>query len=75
MSTICMGSSPISTTITWAKIVPAMQDLRDEGLIRYIGVTENWSGDLEHKMLARACAGRRLGCHHGRIQPAQSDGA
>ena len=36
------------------EIVPAMQDLRAEGLIRYIGVTENWSGDLEHRMLARA---------------------
>jgi len=36
------------------EIVPVMQDLRDEGKIRFIGVTENWSGDLEHKMLARA---------------------
>lgn len=36
------------------EIAPAMQDLRAEGLIRFLGVTENWSGDLEHKMLARA---------------------
>ena len=36
------------------EIAPVMQDLRDEGKIRFIGVTENWSGDLEHKMLARA---------------------
>ena len=36
------------------EIVPAMQALRDQGLIRFLGVTENWSGDLEHKMLARA---------------------
>jgi len=36
------------------EIVPAMEDLRQEGKIRFIGVTENWSGDLRHKMLARA---------------------
>ena len=36
------------------EIVPVMQALRDEGKIRFIGVTEHWSGDLEHKMLARA---------------------
>ncbi|MCY4064350.1 MAG: aldo/keto reductase [Chloroflexi bacterium] len=36
------------------EILPAMQDLRQEGKIRFIGVTENWSGDLAHKMLKRA---------------------
>lgn len=36
------------------EIAPAMQDLRDEGKIRFLGVTEHWSGDLRHKMLARA---------------------
>ena len=36
------------------EIAPAMQDLQREGKIRFLGVTENWSGDLEHKMLARA---------------------
>lgn len=39
-----------------AEILPAMQALRDEGKIRFIGVTENWSGDLEHEMLSRAVA-------------------
>ena len=36
------------------EIVPAMQDLKREGKIRFLGVTENWSGDLKHQMLARA---------------------
>lgn len=36
------------------EILPAMQDLKAEGKIRFIGVTEHWSGDLEHKMLKRA---------------------
>lgn len=36
------------------EIVPAMEDLRREGKIRFLGVTENWSGDLTHRMLARA---------------------
>ena len=36
------------------EILPAMEDLRQEGKIRFTGVTENWSGDLTHKMLARA---------------------
>lgn len=48
------GLKPEQYDYYLGEIVPAMQDLRDEGLIRYIGVTENWSGDLEHKMLARA---------------------
>jgi aryl-alcohol dehydrogenase-like predicted oxidoreductase len=36
------------------EILPAMQDLQREGKIRFLGVTEHWSGDLEHQMLARA---------------------
>ncbi|MDE2854573.1 MAG: aldo/keto reductase [Chloroflexota bacterium] len=36
------------------QILPVMQELRNEGKIRFIGVTENWSGDLEHQMLRRA---------------------
>ena len=36
------------------EIAPAMLDLQDEGKIRFLGVTEHWSGDLEHEMLARA---------------------
>ena len=39
-----------------AEIVPAMQDLRREGKIRFIGVTEHWNADLEHAMLQRAIA-------------------
>ncbi|MCY3832594.1 MAG: aldo/keto reductase, partial [Chloroflexi bacterium] len=31
-----------------------MQDLQRSGAIRFIGVTEHWSGDLEHQMLQRA---------------------
>ncbi len=36
------------------EIAPAMQDLRAEGKLRFLGVTENWSGDLQHEMLQRA---------------------
>ena len=36
------------------EILPAMQDLQRQGKIRFLGVTENWSGDLEHRMLERA---------------------
>ncbi len=36
------------------EILPAMQGLRAEGKIRFLGVTEHWSGDLEHEMLERA---------------------
>jgi aryl-alcohol dehydrogenase-like predicted oxidoreductase len=36
------------------EILPAMQELQREGKLRFIGVTEHWSGDLEHKMLQRA---------------------
>ena len=39
-----------------AEIVPAMEDLQREGKIRFIGVTEHWNADLEHKMLQRAIA-------------------
>ncbi len=36
------------------EILPTLQDLKRQGLIRFIGVTEHWNGDLEHKMLQRA---------------------
>lgn len=36
------------------EIVPTLQDLRREGKIRFIGVTESWSSDLQHRMLQRA---------------------
>ena len=36
------------------EIIPELQDLRAQGLIRFIGVTEHWNGDLQHKMLRRA---------------------
>ena len=36
------------------EIVPTLQDLRREEKIRYIGVTESWSSDLQHRMLQRA---------------------
>lgn len=48
------GLKPEQYAYYQKEIAPAMQDLRDEGLIRFLGVTENWSGDLEHEMLARA---------------------
>ena len=36
------------------EIIPELQDLRQRGLIGFIGVTEHWNGDLHHKMLQRA---------------------
>ncbi|MCY3779709.1 MAG: aldo/keto reductase [Chloroflexi bacterium] len=36
------------------EMAPLLLDLKRQGLIRCIGVTENWTDDLEHKMLQRA---------------------
>ncbi len=36
------------------EIVPEMQSLQRQGLIRFIGVTEHWNDDLRHTMLQRA---------------------
>ena len=37
-----------------SEIVPEMMKLRDEGKLRFIGVTESWNRDLRHAMLRRA---------------------
>ena len=37
-----------------AEAVPVMQDLRDEGKLRFVGVTESGNGDPGHTMLQRA---------------------
>jgi len=36
------------------EIAPFMQDLQEQGMIRFLGVTEAWSRDLGHDMLQRA---------------------
>ncbi len=36
------------------EIAPLMQDLQAQGKIRFLGVTESWGRDLQHKMLQRA---------------------
>ena len=36
------------------EIAPLMQDLQEQGMIRFLGVTESWSRDLGHNMLGRA---------------------
>ncbi|MCY4018215.1 MAG: aldo/keto reductase [Chloroflexi bacterium] len=36
------------------EIVPLMQDLQEQGMIRFLGVTESWGRDLGHNMLGRA---------------------
>ena len=36
------------------EIIPVLLQLRDEGKFRWIGITENFSGDPTHKMLASA---------------------
>ncbi len=38
----------------YANIVPKLVELRDEGLIRYIGITERFDLDPSHEMLKRA---------------------
>ena len=38
------------------EIVPEMQRLQRQGLIRFLGVTEHWNDDLRHTMLQRALA-------------------
>ena len=38
------------------EIVPCLHDLQREGKIRFIGVTEHWNADLQHRMLQRALA-------------------
>lgn len=39
-----------------AELVPAMLRLRQEGKIRYLGITEQFNGDRDHTMLRRALA-------------------
>ncbi len=36
------------------EILPELQALKRQGLIRCIGITEHWNADLEHEMLRRA---------------------
>lgn len=36
------------------EVMPELQALKQQGLLRFIGVTEHWNGDLEHTMLQRA---------------------
>ena len=36
------------------EIGPLLQDLQTQGKIRFLGVTESWSRDLQHNMLQRA---------------------
>ncbi len=38
----------------YSEIVPTLLDLRDEGKIRYIGITERFNPDPNHSMLERA---------------------
>lgn len=38
------------------EILPEMQNLQRQGLIRFIGVTEHWNDDLRHTMLGRTLA-------------------
>ncbi len=38
----------------FSEIVPTLQELRDQGKIRFIGITERFGGDTKHKMLQRA---------------------
>lgn len=37
-----------------AELLPAMQKLRDQGKIRFLGITEGFSADTKHVMLERA---------------------
>ena len=37
-----------------AEIIPALQSLRDQGKVRYLGITERFNADTRHAMLQRA---------------------
>ena len=37
-----------------SEIVPILQDLRDQGKIRFLGITERFNQDIQHLMLQRA---------------------
>jgi aryl-alcohol dehydrogenase-like predicted oxidoreductase len=36
------------------EIVPTLEDLRQQGKIRFLGITEAWNSDVDHTMLKRA---------------------
>ena len=50
------GVSPQHYDYCLNETYPALVKLREEGKIRFIGVTETWNSDLDHQMLRRAVA-------------------
>ncbi len=48
------GLRPEQYDYYYQEIAPALLDLRQAGLIRFLGLTEHWNGDLQHQMLQRA---------------------
>ena len=36
------------------ELVPVLQDLRQQGKIRFLGITEPWNSDVKHEMLEKA---------------------
>ena len=48
------GVHPHEYTHVQAELIPALLDLRDQGKLRWIGITESWGNDLTHSMLTAA---------------------
>ncbi|MAS37235.1 MAG: aldo/keto reductase [Anaerolineaceae bacterium] len=48
------GVAPENYAYCRSELVPVMQDMQQQGKIRFIGVTEAWNSDLSHEMLKQA---------------------
>jgi len=52
----CHGARPESYDYICGEIVPVLQAMRDEGKIRFLGITEMFNADPSHQMLSRVVA-------------------
>lgn len=48
------GVAPQNYDYCLNEIVPTLQDLRQQGKIRFLGITESWNSDVGHDMLMKA---------------------
>ncbi len=54
ISTISMACASITTTMRWPSCCRPCCKLRDQGKIRFLGITEGFSADTKHVMMERA---------------------
>ena len=66
------GVEPKDYEFAKDRLMPAMRRLKEQGKIRFIGVTEGFVVDPTHAVLQDGLAGRFVGCGDGRLQPAES---